>query len=70
MNSMGEAHDKNSISNPGPDFLIACSLSGVLLMTLTLSLTPSHAATTARAVAPAPIIKTFPLASLPLKAKA
>ena len=67
---MEDVQDKNSKSKPGPDFLRACSLSGVLLMTLTVSLTPSHAATTARAVAPAPIINTFPLASLPLKANA
>ena len=51
-----------SITKSGAEFLIAISRSGLRLMTETLRLTPLHAAITARAVAPAPIIKTSPMA--------
>ena len=58
------------MSKFGPDFFMACSRSELRFMTVTRSLTASHPAITARAVAPAPITKTFPLASRPLNLSA
>ena len=62
--------DMKSISEFGADFLIAISRSELRFTTVTLLLIPSHAAITARAVAPAPITKTLPFASRPLKSSA